>query len=163
MNVAFVLLIAAAIGSMSGLRAFTPLAFVSWLGVWGWLPSAGSPFAFLGTTICAVIVSILALVELIGDKLPKTPARTAAAPLGARIITGAMSGASICFAGGRHWILGIVAGAIGSIAGAFGGYHLRRFLVQHLRIPDFVVALIEDFVTIAGTLILLKYFFGKPV
>ncbi len=163
MSILFVLVIAFAIGFIAGLRAFTPIALVSWLAIWGWTPLAGSPFWFVGTTTCAVILSILALGELIGDKLPKTPARTQAAPLGARMITGAVSAAAVCIAGGQPWLLGVVFGAIGSVAGAFGGYHLRRFAVQKLRAPDFIVALLEDFVAIAGTLFLFKHFFSASV
>ena len=159
----FVFLIAFGIGFMSGLRAFTPIALVSWMAIWGWTPLAGSPFWFVGTTTCAVLMSILALGELIGDKLPRTPPRIQTAPLGARITTGAISAAAICIAGGEPWFLGVVVGAIGSITGAFGGYHARRFIVQKLRIRDFLVALIEDIVAISGTLVLVRYFFSRPL
>ena len=161
MNVSLVLLIALGIGFVSGLRAFTPLALVSWLAVWGWIPLGDSRLAFLGTTTGAVIVTILALVELIGDKWPRTPSRTTAAPLGARVITGAMSATAICLAAGQPWLLGIFSGAIGAVGGAFGGYHARRFLNKRLRLPDFIVALLEDFVTFAGTLLLFDTLFMK--
>jgi uncharacterized membrane protein len=163
MSVLFVVMTAFAIGFIAGLRAFTPIALVSWLAIWGWTPLAGSPFWFVGTTSCAVILSILALGELVADKLAKTPARTQAAPLGARIITGAVSAAAVCIAGGQPWLLGAVCGAIGSVGGAFGGYHARRFIVQKLRLPDFVVALVEDFVAIGGSLVLVRNFFSTSL
>ncbi len=152
-----------AIGLMTGLRAFTPIALVSWLAIWGWLPLGGSPFWFVGTTPCAVILSILAFGELLADKFPKIPARTRPAPLCGRMIAGAISGAAIYRAGGQPWLLGVICGAIGSVGGAFGGYWLRRYLVQRLRIPDFVIALAEDLVAIAGSLLLIKYFFARPI
>ncbi len=163
MNPLFVLLTAVAIGLLTGLRAFTPVAFVSWLATWGWLPLAGSPFWFVGTTPCALILSIFAVGELVADKFPKVPARTQLGPLCGRIISGAISAVAICRAGGQAWLLGAICGALGSIAGAFGGYHIRRFLTQRLHIRDFVFALAEDLVAIVGTLLLLKYFFAKPV
>ena len=40
----------------------------------------------------------------------------------------------------------------GGIIGCFGGYQVRRRLVRALGTPDFVVALMEDAVTICGSL-----------
>ena len=163
MNETIVIASAVAIGILSGLRAFTPLALVSWMSIWGWMPLAGSPSWFLGKTTVAVILSLLALGELIGDKLPKTPPRIQLAPLVVRIITGALSGAALCFAGGQRWLLGILCGAVGAICGTFGGYYARRYLVQERHIPDLIVALVEDFITIAGALFILRSFFSAPV
>ena len=71
MNTTLVLIAVLGIGFLSGLRAFTPLALISWMAVWGWTPIAGSPFWFIGSDIFAIAISILALLELIGDKLRK--------------------------------------------------------------------------------------------
>jgi uncharacterized membrane protein len=163
LNPALVFLVAAAIGFASGLRAFTPLALVGWLAVWGWIPLSGSRLWFLGTPTGAIIVSVLALGELIGDKLPKTPPRIAAGPLVARVLTGALSATAISLVGGEPRIIGLLAGAIGGVAGAFAGYYTRHTLVRRLRLPDLVVALAEDFLTIGGTLGLLAYLFSKPL
>jgi uncharacterized membrane protein len=162
-NILIVILSSVAIGVLCGLRAFVPLALVSWMSIWGWMPLAGSPSWFLGKTTVAIILTVLAAAELVSDKLPKTPPRIQPAPLAVRIITGALSAAALCFAGGQRWLLGIACGALGGIAGAFGGYCARRHLVREKHIPDFVVAIIEDFVTIAGTLFILRSFFSAPV
>ena len=161
MNPLPVLLAIIGIGFVSGLRAFSPLALVCWVATWGWIPLGGSYFAFLGTTTGAVIVTILALGELIGDKLPKIPSRIEAAPLGGRMITAALSGAALCVTAGRPWWLGVVVAAISAIGGAFAGYHARRALTKRLRIPDLIVALLEDLVTIAGTLLVFDILFMK--
>jgi uncharacterized membrane protein len=163
MNATIVLIAIFGIGILSGLRAFTPIALVSWLAVWGWMPLAGSPFWFMGKEIFAIAISILAVVELIGDKLPKTPARTSVMPLVARFVTGGMSGAAVSFSAGQQWLLGIVLGAIGAVVGAFIGYYLRRMIVQRLRIPDLIVALLEDSLTIVATLLLVHNFFHTSV
>ncbi len=113
MNLAFVILAAFEIGFFSGLRAFSPLALVSWLAVWGWIPLAGSRFWFVGTTPSAALLSILALGELIADKLPKMPPRTQPGLLAARVITGALSAAGLCFSAGRSWWFGIFFGSLG--------------------------------------------------
>jgi uncharacterized membrane protein len=163
MSSPFVIAIAFAVGFMSGLRAFTPIALVSWLAIWGWAPLAGSPFWFIGTTPCAVLMSILAVGELIGDKLPQTSPRIQTFPLSARVTTGAISAGAICIAAGRPWLLGVFLGAIGAIVGAFGGYHARRGIVQKLRCRDFLIALVEDLVAVVGTLALIRYFFARPL
>jgi uncharacterized membrane protein len=163
MNISFVILIATAIGFVAGLRAFTPLALVSWLANWGWMPLAGSHLAFLGTTAGAITVSVIALAELAADKWPKTPKRTEAGPLTARIVTGAMCAVAVFNAAGESLVLGIVCGAVGSVAGAFAGYHIRRALVSRLRVPDFIVALAEDIVAIGGSLLLFARLFFKSI
>ena len=163
MNPVLVLIIALGIGLLCGLRAFAPLALVSWLANWGWMPLAGSHLAFLGTTAGAVTVSVMALAELAGDKWPKTPKRTEAGPLSVRIVTGAMCAVAVFNAAGEYLPLGVVCGAIGSVGGAFAGYHIRRALVSRLRVPDFVVALAEDIVAIAGSLLLFARFFFKSM
>ncbi len=63
------------IGVVAGLRALTAPAAVSWAARLGWLHLNNTPLGFLGFAATPYIVSVLALAELIGDKLPKTPSR----------------------------------------------------------------------------------------
>jgi uncharacterized membrane protein len=163
MNAVVVLTAVFGIGFLSGLRTFAPIALLSWMALWGWTPVAGSPFWFVGTQAFAVVISILAVLELVGDKLPKTPPRTHLMPLVGRFVTGGIAGAAVCFSAGRMWLFGMVLGAVGSLMGAFIGYRLRKTIVTRSGIPDFFVALLEDFVTIAGTLMLVHSFFHTPV
>src|SRR3954471_13110791 len=153
MNATMVVIVVLGIGFLSGLRSFAPLALVSWMAIWGWTPVAGSPFWFVGTEIFAVIISGLAVLELIGDKLPRTPARTHVMPLVARLVTGAVAGGALSFSAGQWWPAGCALGALGSLTGTNGGYYARRAAARTLRIPDFFVALVEDLITIGGTLL----------
>ena len=66
----------------------------------GWINLFGSPLAFMGSAWTVGIFTLLALLELVTDQLPNTPARTTAVPLGARIVTGLLSGACVGIAGG---------------------------------------------------------------
>ena len=133
------------------------------MAVWGWTPVAGSPFWFIGYRTFAVAISILALLELVGDKLPKTPARITVMPLVARFVTGGIAAAAMAFSAGRPWLHGLLLGPVGAMIGAFAGYHARRSLVSAMRLPDLVVALAEDFVAVGGTLFLVHNFFHTPV
>jgi uncharacterized membrane protein len=104
------------------------------------------------------VFTVLALVELVADQLPGTPPRTASVGLSARILTGALCGASLATAGGASLWLGAAAGAIGGIAGAFGGYQARVGLAHALRVADFVIAIPEDIVAIGLGLFLASRF-----
>jgi uncharacterized membrane protein len=101
---------------------------------------------------------VLALGELIADQLPSAPSRTKPLGLIARIVLGGLCGSAIAVAGGQSIIAGILLGAIGGIAGAFGGYQVRTRLVRVLRIPDFIIACLEDAVAIGGGLFVVSRF-----
>jgi uncharacterized membrane protein len=146
-----VLLFAFLIGFFTGLRCLTPTAVTAWAAHLGRLKVA-SPLSWISTTTAAIIFTLLALVELVTDKLPTTPSRTAPPGLIARILLGGLSGACVASAGGEGIVLGAVLGIIGALAGTYGGYQARTRLVKALGTPDFVIALLEDLVTIGGSL-----------
>jgi uncharacterized membrane protein len=158
MNSALALGLALGIGIVAGLRSLTAPAVVAWAAHLGWINLHGTPLAFMGLAWAVGVFSILALVELVADKLPSTPSRTAPVGLSARIVTGALTGSCFGVAGGTPLLLGALAGAIGGIAGAFGGYNARVGLVRALRIPDFAVAIPEDVVAIGLGLFLVSRF-----
>lgn len=144
------------IGVVAGLRSMLAPAVVAWAAHLGWLHLENSPLAFMGSKISLVVLSLAAIGELIADKLPRTPRRTAVAPLLARAMTGGLCGACLCVTVGYSLGLGIVLGAAGAIAGAFAGYELRRRLVG-LGVKDFVVALGEDLFAVALALFLVSH------
>src|ERR1700746_874959 len=76
------------IGVIAGLRSLTAPALVSWAAHLGWLDLSGSWMSFLGSWTAIIILSSLALAEVVADKLPKTPKRTNPAPLVFRAIAG---------------------------------------------------------------------------
>jgi uncharacterized membrane protein len=147
MNYVFVLAIG--IGIVAGLRSLLAPAVVAWAAHFDLLILHASPLAFMGSRAAVAIFSIFAIGELIADKLPTTPKRTALAPLLARILLGALSGASLCVAAGRSLLAGAFLGGIGSVIGAFVGYEIRRRVVNNLHIKDIFVAVCEDVVAIA--------------
>jgi uncharacterized membrane protein len=139
-----------AIGIVAGLRSLLPAAVIAWAAHYDWLNLNGSPLAFMGSRAALVIFSVLAIGELLGDKMPQTPKRTAWAPLLARIILGALSGACLCAAAGESLLVGALLGGIGGVIGAFGGYEIRRRLVNNLHIKDLFVAICEDLFAIVA-------------
>jgi uncharacterized membrane protein len=158
MDSSSVLVFAFLIGVVDGLRSMTAPAVVSWAARWKWLHLESSPLAFLGTGIVPFIAAALAVGELIVDKLPKAPNRTAPIGLIARVLLGGLSGAALCAAGGASLGVGAVLGAAGGLVGAFGGYKARTGLVKSLKVPDLVIALLEDAVAIGcGFLIVSRF------
>jgi uncharacterized membrane protein len=158
MNPFQVLLLTFLIGVIAGLRSLTAPAVVSWAARCNWLHLSATSLAFMGSTITVAIFTLLAVVELVADKLPSTPSRTAPPGLIARVVLGGLSGAAVAAAGAGGLALGAVLGAVGGIAGAFAGYQVRTRLVKALKVPDFAIAILEDAVAIAGGLFIVSRF-----
>ncbi len=151
------LLFAFLIGLFAGLRSLTPPAAVAWAVHLGWLRLA-RPLSLVGSLPAVIILSVLAIGEVVFDKLPNTPNRTAPPGLIARIVTGGFTGACVSLGGGHSALVGVVLGLIGGIVGCFAGYQARARLVKSLRLPDFNVALVEDLIAIGGSLFIVSRF-----
>ena len=112
--------------------------------------------AFLAHPATLSIFTLLALLELTTDKLPKTPVRTAPPGLIARIVSSGFCGVALATSAGGSQIASALVGVIGALVGTFGGYHIRHALVTRTHLPDFAVALAEDFIAIAGGLLIVS-------
>ena len=139
-------LCAVVFGMVAGMRSMVAPCAVSW-AVWaGTLDVSQTPLAFMGYKYTHIILTLLAIGELIVDKLPFTPSRKAAGPFIARVVSGALCGATIGAA--RHpLILMAVLGAAGAVAGTLGGAALRAKLAPAFR-KDLPAALVEDILAI---------------
>ena len=82
--------------------------------------------------------------ELVGDKLPTTPSRTALPPLLGRAVSGAVVGATVFVSDGRRATTGAALGSTVAIVAAFAGERLRALAAENTGLPDPVVALAED-------------------
>ena len=156
MDTVSVFAIAFAIGVIAGLRSLTAPAVVSWAAYLGWFNVQDTWAAFLGHTASVYIFTALALAELVSDKLPKTPSRKTPAPFTARIVLGAACGAALCAAGRQPSLIGAVLGGLGAVVGTLGGYEVRTRSVAALKVPDFVIALIEDAIAVGGGFLLVS-------
>jgi uncharacterized membrane protein len=143
-----VLLLALLIGVVAGLRSLTAPAVVAWAAVLHWINLNGTWASWLGHPVTVAIITVLAVAELVGDKLPKTPSRTAPPSFGARIVLGAFAGAVLGTAWGYTWTA-LGAGTIGAVLGTLGGYRARtRLVAAHGH--DLSVAMVEDAVAVLG-------------
>jgi uncharacterized membrane protein len=144
-----VLLMALLIGVIAGLRSLTAPAVVAWAGFFGWINLHATWASWMANIITALILTVFAIGELVVDKLPKTPPRTAAPSFAARIVLGAFAGAVI----GAAWhytFSALGAGVVGAVLGTLGGYQARRRLVAARHGQDLPIALLEDAVAILG-------------
>lgn len=135
------------LGVVAGLRSLTPLAAVSWAARLGLLHLEYTWLAFLGYSWTPYILTVLAIGEIINDKLPKTPSRKAPVPFAARIVTGALSGAAVGTAA-EALTGGLIAGIVGAVLGTLGGYEFRARLVKAIEGKDLPIALVEDAIAV---------------
>ncbi|HEY6325134.1 MAG TPA: hypothetical protein VIW73_01280 [Candidatus Cybelea sp.] len=134
------LLAAFLLGCVAGLRTFTAPA-VLWL--------------MRHTSVLAYLLGVAALAEYFGDLLPNVPARTSVGLLVARIASGAFCAWGLTWSGGGSTIAATLAGALGAIAGAYGGKALRMRAIALIgRVP---AALAEDLVAIVGAILVVAY------
>ena len=140
------------LGMMTGARTLTPMAVLCWFAYFGsdggHLPLGGTWAFWAGKLVTAIVFTVLAVGELIGDKLPKTPNRTSPGPLIARLVFGGLVGGIA--ATGAHGSLpeGILLGVAGALVGTFLTYQIRKYLVQVSGRPDWNIAVLEDAVVV---------------
>lgn len=145
------LIFAFLIGFFAGLRSLTAPAATAWAVHLGWLKLQG-PLALMGSIPSVTVFTILAVLELVADKLPNTPNRTSPPGLIARIVMGGFTGACVAAGGGEGAALGAAFGVVGGLVGCFGGFTMRKGFVKALSTRDIYVALVEDLVAVAGSL-----------
>lgn len=107
----------------------------------GWLEVLAAPRT-------AAWLKLAAAGELLGDKLPMTPARVLPGPLAGRALSGALCGAVLYAAAGRRQLAGAALGGAAALAGAFGMYHLRRAMGER-GVSDLLLAGLEDALAIS--------------
>lgn len=132
------LLRAALAGAATGSRSMSALAACTLTGP----PSSARLDRALHRPAARLVV-VAAAGELVGDKLPKVPARTSPGPLVGRLVLGATTAAVLA---GRRREPAVVAGLVGLAAAAatsFGGVPARAALARRLG-GDRPGAVLED-------------------
>ncbi len=140
------------LGLTTGLRSMTPMAVLCWFAYFGYLPVDGTWAAWTARLWVAVMFTVLAVCELVADKLPKTPNRTSPGPLILRLILGGVAGSIAASAMDGSGLEGVLLGVLGTVLGAYGGYMVRRDLVEKIGCADWPIALAEDSIAILGAM-----------
>ncbi|MGV7246004.1 DUF4126 family protein [Caballeronia sp. M23-90] len=134
------------LGAASGLRALAGLAVVSWAAHLGYFHLEHTWLAFLGYAVTPYILTLLAVVEMVNDKRPKTPSRKVPPQFIVRVVTGTLCGAALGLSTGQL-VVCLIVGAVGSVAGTLIGASARASGARLLG-RDLSAALIEDATTI---------------
>ncbi len=132
------------LGMVTGLRTMLPMAVLCWFAYLHHLPVRGTWAFWTAHPVSVIVFTLLAAGELVGDKLPKTPDRTSPGPLMARLIFAGLVGAIVAAGLRGSGTEGVILAVIGAAMGAFGGYLVRRELVELLECKDWYVAVAED-------------------
>jgi len=138
------------LGALAGMRTFSAPVIVN--AILQKHPSkhlAKSPLRFLQSDKVGYGIRFLAAGELVGDKLPNTPNRTAAPGLIGRCLSGALAGAGIYKASGNNGFTGALIGSAAALASSFGCFYLRKFVATKTNIADPVIGGIEDVIVTA--------------
>ena len=125
---------AALLGLCAGLRTFTAPAVL-------WLLRHPGPIAWS--------LAALAVLEYVADLHPNAPPRAGPMGLIARVCSGGFCGGALLALAGHSIVEGVVAGALGAIAGAFGGLWLRMHAIR--IIGRVAAAVLEDALAIAAS------------
>jgi uncharacterized membrane protein len=132
------------LGVVTGMRSMTAMAVLCWFAYRGDLSLDDTWASWAGKLVTAIIFTVLALAELLADKLPKTPNRTAPGPLIVRVIIGGLVGSIVAAGLDGSEFEGVILCVGGALVGAFGGFLIRREIVLKLHSRDWPVALLED-------------------
>lgn len=122
------------IGAVAGLRSMT----------------APASTLFTHDRRLARVARYAALGELIADKLPFVPARTALPSLAFRVAIGGVCGDAVARRQHASRTGGAALGVLGAVAGTYLGYTLRSAVTRRRLVPDVVVALVEDALAVAA-------------
>lgn len=149
---------AVGLGAVTGLRSMTGAALLarelaSRGGIDGWRARLGSRHRprleqWLAEPAVARTLGVMAVGELLADKMPGVPDRVSPAPLLGRAVIGGLLG-SIVVPHDRR-AAGALAGAAGALAGAVAGWWLRREAARATDLPDVALAVAEDTVAVAA-------------
>jgi uncharacterized membrane protein len=132
------------LGLVTGMRSMTAMAVLCWFAYKGDLSLDDTWASWAARLTTAIIFTVLALGELVADKLPKTPNRIAPGPLLVRVVMGGLIGAIVAAGLNGSGVEGIILGVGGALIGSFGGFLVRREIVSRLDCKDWHVALAED-------------------
>jgi uncharacterized membrane protein len=141
------------LGAVTGLRAMTGIMVLCWFAYRGHLPVDGTWAFWTERGVTVGIFTALAIGEYIGDKLPNTPARTAPLGLISRLVIGGLIGAIIATSLEGSGLEGVLLGVAGAVIGTFGGYHIRKHLVESSGWKDWHVAVAEDVFAIVAAVL----------
>ena len=140
------------LGALTGMRSMAPAALLARQANgsrrWRWRRAPASERIARSGRVAGAL-TLMALGEVVLDKLPGMPARTEPAPLLGRALFGGLLGATVADLLGTARALPALIGAGAAVAGAELAYRVRAGLGR-TGIPDFALGVVEDAVVLAA-------------
>lgn len=143
--------------TLAGMRSMSAPAFLS--HYLARQPHSGldrSPLRLLQKPATARLLKVLAAGEMVGDKLPNAPDRTAPPVLLGRLLSGALVGAAWYKSRHGSALGGGLLGGVVAVAATFVSYALRTGFSQQSGLPVALVGVGEDALVVGGGAALLR-------
>ncbi len=142
--------------TLAGMRSMSAPAFLSHYLLRQPSSNLGrSPLRLLHKPGTARLLKVLAAGEMLGDKLPNAPDRTAPPVLLGRLLSGALVGAAWYKSRHGSALGGGLLGGVAAVAATFVSYALRTGISRRADLPIGLVGVGEDAVVLAaGTALL---------
>jgi len=138
------------LATLAGMRSMSAPAFLSGSLAKHNSPQLGSSFLrFMQKPVTAKILAVMAGGEMVMDKLPDTPDRTATNVVAGRAISGALIGGTLYKSQKGSVFSGALIGSLTAIASTYATLPLRKKLIEALDMPV-LAGVIEDAVVIAA-------------
>lgn len=139
------------LGIMAGMRSNSAPATASHILSQQYSPELGkSPLKFMQVPMVSNVLKVLAIGELIGDKLPGAGNRIVPVSVVFRCSAGALAGASIFKANGNNAFKGALIGAVAAFGSTFASFYMRKGVVETTGLYDPIVGVIEDAIVIGS-------------
>ena len=153
---------AATLGFVAGLRSQVPISALARAAKNGdFADQADGPLQYLHSPWTSPVTDVMAVGEMVADKLPFIPSRIKPLPLAGRGFIGGVAGAAIFKNAHKSIPMGLLIGVAAATAGSFAGYHARSFLTKRTGLPDLVFAVAEDALAIGLGRLAVKRYLGS--
>ena len=143
--------------TLAGMRSMSAPAFLS--HYFSRQPHAGldgSILRFMQKPLTAKTLKVMAVGEMVADKLPTTPDRIASPVLLGRLLSGALVGAAWYKSRHGSALGGGVLGGLAAVAATFVSYALRTGISKQTATPVALVGVGEDALVVASGAALLR-------
>ncbi|OCX51382.1 hypothetical protein BEL04_15240 [Mucilaginibacter sp. PPCGB 2223] len=150
-----------ALASLCGSRSFAGVTSAAYLlsrNPSKTLQCSHLPFKYLQQPVVANTLAVLAIGELIGDKMPFTPNRTELLSLTGRAAGGAFTSAALLKANRGNAVTGLILGGACALASTFASFYFRKIITKPGRLSNAAGGLLEDLLVLAaGAAVICKF------
>jgi uncharacterized membrane protein len=144
-------------GMLAGVRSMSAPALIShYLANRFTYRLSKSPLWFIKSPAVSRGLKLMAVTEMLGDKLPVMPDRISPSALTGRGISGGLVGATIYKTNGGTLLTGAVIGCAAAIAATYASFYLRKYIKNNTSLSNPALGIIEDVIALSAGIGMLK-------